>query len=46
MTNMTGNTCWQVFILSMQSFTALDISAQAIVASYLGRVSPYPDICI
>lgn len=29
----------QVFIISMQSFTALDISSQALVASYLGRVS-------
>ena len=28
----------QAFILSMQFFTALDISAQALVAAYLGRV--------
>ena len=30
----------QVFIISMQSFTALDISSQALVASYLGKVGP------
>ena len=30
----------QVFIISMQSFTALDISSQALVASYLGQVGP------
>ena len=32
----------QVFIISMQSFTALDISSQALVASYLGKVGPRP----
>ena len=33
----------QVFIISMQSFTALDISSQALVASYLGKVGPGHD---